>query len=549
MAKKKTTKPARTSGGAGASKRQAKPKPAKKPMKSGKPGKSASRKGSKPKTPASEARRAPPVGNTKPAPPVREAKPTPQETDGALFERAHARAGDPRAPLADRMRPRDFDEFVGQSRIAGQGALLRRAIETGELTSVILWGPPGTGKTSLAHIIARVTDAHFVAFSAVLSGVAEVRRVVAEAKERLALQRHKTILFVDEIHRFNKAQQDAFLPHVEAGTIVLVGATTENPSFELTGQLLSRCRVFKLELLAPEDVRAILERALQDKERGLGALKASVDEDALDFLVNYSNGDARSGLNALELAVTAGRLAADGTRRVTRATAEEAMQRKAVLYDKGGEEHYNIISALHKSLRGSDVQAALYWMARMLEGGEDPLYVLRRLVRFAAEDVGLADPEALKLAVAAKDAYHFVGLPEGELFLAELVAYLAAAPKSNSIYAAMNEVKRAIAERPAGPVPLHIRNAPTRLMKDLGYGKGYRYDHDEPGHVSPQAYLPDSLAGSVWYRPGGFGFEKEMARRIAYWERMRRRARGEEPPPKDGPAPHEPERDGEPPMA
>jgi putative ATPase len=301
---------------------------------------------------------------------------------------------EPRAPLADRMRPRDFAEFVGQSRIAGEGALLRRAIETGELTSIILWGPPGTGKTSLAHVIARLTEAHFVAFSAVLSGVAEVRRIVAEAAERLALGLRKTILFVDEIHRFNKAQQDAFLPHVEAGTIVLVGATTENPSFELTGQLLSRCRVFKLELLDPGDVRAILKRALADDDRGLGALKSAVDDDAMDFLVNYSNGDARSGLNALELAVTAGKLAADGTRRVTRATAEEAMQRKAVLYDKGGEEHYNIISALHKSLRGSDVQASLYWLARMLGGGEDPLYILRRLIRFAAEDVGLADPEA-----------------------------------------------------------------------------------------------------------------------------------------------------------
>ncbi|MHC5055473.1 MAG: replication-associated recombination protein A [Planctomycetota bacterium] len=459
---------------------------------------------------------------------------------------------EPRPPLADRMRPRDFGEFVGQPAIAGEGALLRRAIETGELTSVILWGPPGTGKTSLAHVIARLTDAHFVAFSAVLSGVAEVRRIVAEAKERLELEKRKTILFVDEIHRFNKAQQDAFLLHVEAGTIVLVGATTENPSFELTGQLLSRCRVFKLELLRPDEVRAILERALHDEERGLGGLGAEVDDDAMDFLVNYSNGDARSGLNALELAVTAGKLAADGTRRVTRAAAEEAMQRKAVLYDKGGEEHYNIISALHKSLRGSDVQAALYWLARMLGGGEDPLYILRRLVRFAAEDVGLADPEALRLAVAARDAYHFVGLPEGELFLAELVAYLAAAPKSNAIYVAMNEVKRAIEERPAEPVPLHIRNAPTRLMRELGYGKGYRYDHDEPGRVSPQELLPESVAGSVWYRPGAFGFEKEMARRIAYWERMRARARGEEPPLPDDdadPAPHEPERDGEPPLA
>jgi putative ATPase len=451
------------------------------------------------------------------------------------------------APLADRMRPRTFDEFVGQAKIVGPDSLLRRAIESDNLSSVILWGPPGSGKTSLARIIAGVTGAHYAAFSAVVSGVAEVRSTIADARERLQREKKRTILFVDEIHRFNKAQQDAFLPHVEAGTIVLVGATTENPSFEVISALLSRCRVFKLEPLRPEEIKSLLRRAVEDRERGLGAVKAAIDEDALDFLVNYSNGDARSALSALEFAVTAGRLRADGSRRVTRAVAEEAMQRKAVLYDKGGEEHYNIISALHKSLRGSDPQGALYWLGRMLEGGEDPLYILRRLVRFAAEDVGLADPQALSVAVAAKEAYDFVGMPEGDLFLGELVVYLAAAPKSNSVYAALGAVREDIRKYEAAPVPLHIRNAPTRLMKEFGYGKGYRYDHDEPGHISAQEYLPDVLKGHVYYRPGEYGFEREMAKRIAYWEKLRARAQSDESEPGDDDAPL-PENDGEPPL-
>ena len=449
-------------------------------------------------------------------------------------------------PLADRMRPRTFDEFVGQANIAGPESLLRRAIESDRLGSLLLWGPPGSGKTSLAHIIAGVTGAHFVAFSAVVSGVAQVREIIAEAKGRLAREKRRTILFVDEIHRFNQAQQDAFLPHVEAGTVVLVGATTENPSFEVNSALLSRCRVFKLEPLRPDDVKQLLARAVADVERGLGAIGPAVDDDALDFLVNYSGGDARTALNALELAVTAGKLRADGSRRVTKKVAEEAMQRKALLYDKGGEEHFNIISALHKSLRGSDAQAGLYWLARMLEGGEDPKYILRRLIRFAAEDVGLADPQALSLAVAAKEAYDFVGLPEGDLFLAELVVYLATAPKSNSVYAAMGAVREDIKRYEAAPVPLHIRNAPTSLMKQFGYGKGYAYDHDQPGHISAQEYLPDVLKGRVYYTPGEYGFEREIAKRITYWEKLRAQARRRT---EAGAEEYPPERDGEPPLA
>jgi len=443
-----------------------------------------------------------------------------------LREPACASADRPLAPLADRMRPRTLDEFVGQDRLVGEGALLRRAIETDKLTSLVLWGPPGSGKTSLARMIARTTGAIFVSFSAVTSGVAEVRAVVKEARERLEREGRRTILFVDEIHRFNKAQQDAFLPHVESGAIVLIGATTENPSFELTGPLLSRCRVYVLEPLRPENVRTILARALEDAERGLAGMKPRVDEPALDFLVNFSNGDARVALGALELAVTTGRLAADGGRRVTLQAAEEVLQRKAVLYDKSGEEHYNLISAFHKSLRGSDAQAALYWLGRMLDGGEDPLYIARRMMRFAVEDVGLADPQALVQAVATKEAVEFMGLPEADLALVQAAVYLAAAPKSNSLYTAASGVKRDILENEAAPVPLHIRNAPTRLMEELGYGRGYMYDHNEPGHVAAQSYLPEAVEGHVYYRPGEYGFEREIARRLTYWEKLRRRARG-----------------------
>ncbi len=432
------------------------------------------------------------------------------------------------------MRPRTLDEFVGQAKLVGEGSLLRRAIESDRVPNVILWGPPGSGKTSLAHVIAGTTGARFESFSAVVSGVADVRRVIAGARGRLDSDGRRTILFVDEIHRFNKTQQDAFLPHVEAGTIRLIGATTENPSFELTGPLLSRCRVFKLEALDALEVKAVLRRALEDGDRGLARLKPRVDDDALDFLVSYSGGDARVALNALEFAVTTGRLASDGGRRVTVEIAQEAMQRKALLYDKSGEEHYNLISALHKSMRGSDVQATLYWLGRMLEGGEDPLYIARRLVRFATEDVGLADPQALTIALAAKEAVHFIGRPEGDLALAEAAVYLAAAPKSNALYVAMEGVARDIKDREAPPVPLHLRNPVTSLMKGFGYGRGYAYDHDSPGRVSGQEFLPESLQGRTYYRPGEYGFEREMAKRMEYWERLRRKARGDDDGNRDG---------------
>jgi putative ATPase len=436
-------------------------------------------------------------------------------------------AGKTTAPLADRMRPRTLDEFVGQERILGPGTVLRRAIETGEVGSVIFWGPPGTGKTTLAHIIARATGSHFVFFSAVLSGVKEIREVVKGAQVQREVHGRSTILFVDEIHRFNKAQQDAFLPHVENGLIDLIGATTENPSFEVISPLLSRCRVYTLEPLSEGDLKTILQRALQDAEHGLKSLRPQVEEDALDFLAEMSSGDARVALSALEFAVTTAKPGSGGRRRVDLKTAEEAMQKKALVYDKAGEEHYNIISALHKSLRGSDPDAALYWLARMLIAGEDPLYIARRMVRFASEDVGNADPQALQVALAAKEAYHFLGTPEGELALAQAAVYLATAPKSNAVYQAMSRVQREVRETGALPVPLHIRNAPTRLMKELDYGKGYRYDHDHPDHFAGQEFLPEKLRGRRYYHPTQFGFEKEIARRLEWWRRRKEQIREE----------------------
>src|SRR5881296_3649093 len=382
------------------------------------------------------------------------------------------------APLADRMRPRVLDEIVGQEHLLGPGKVLRSAIETGELHSMILWGPPGSGKTTLARLMAHTTGARFVAFSAVLSGVKEIREVVAEAERARARTRTRTILFVDEIHRFNRAQQDAFLPHVETGTIVLVGATTENPSFEVNSALLSRCRVYVLRALGEDDVVAILRNALGDAARGLAGLSPEVDDDALRLIARLANGDARAALNVLEVAV--GLTPTGGRRRVTGASVRQAAQTKTLLYDKAGEEHYNLISALHKSLRDSDPDASLYWMTRMLDSGEDPLYVARRLVRFASEDVGNADPQALTLTLAAKEAYDFLGSPEGELALAQATLYLALAPKSNAAYVAYNEARADVEAAPAEPVPLHIRNAPTGLMKNLGYGKGYQYAHDAP---------------------------------------------------------------------
>jgi putative ATPase len=417
-------------------------------------------------------------------------------------------------PLADRVRPRTLDEILGQEEVLGPGRPLRRAIEQDQLRSLILWGPPGSGKTTLAFVIRRLTKAHFEAMSAVLSGVKEVREVLRAAEERRRREGRRTIVLIDEIHRFNKAQQDALLAHVESGDIVLIGATTENPSFEVNAALLSRSRVVVLKPLGGEQLMQVLRQALADTERGLGGLRAGVDEDALAFLAGTSDGDARTALNVLELAVTTAAPGEDGRRRVDLAAMQQAFARKALLYDKGGEEHFNVISALHKSIRNSDADAGLYWLARMIEGGEDPLYVARRLVRFASEDVGMADPQALVLAMAAQQAVHFVGLPEGALALAELVVYLAAAPKSNALYVAYGAAARDALETRAEPVPLWIRNAPTGLMMDLGYGKGYRYAHDEAEGVAGMDCLPEGLAGRRYYRPTDRGREKDVAARL-----------------------------------
>jgi putative ATPase len=439
----------------------------------------------------------------------------------SLFDEPASTQGPaPASPLADRMRPRTLDEIVGQDHLLGAGRVLRAAIESGELHSMILWGPPGSGKTTLASLMAQVAGARFVAFSAVLLGVKEIRQVVSEADAERTRRRRRTILFVDEIHRFNRAQQDAFLPHVEKGTIVLVGATTENPSFEVNSALLSRCRVYVLRGLTEDDLVAIMRRAVGDRERGLGGLAPDVSEEALALIARLANGDARSALNILELAVQLTPLAS-GRRTVTETGIREAAQRKTLLYDKSGEEHYNLISALHKSLRDSDADAALYWMTRMLDSGEDPLYVARRLVRFASEDVGNADPQALTLTLAAKDAYEFLGTPEGELALAQATLYLALAPKSNAAYVAFDEAKADVQERPAEPVPLHIRNAPTGLMRDLGYGSGYQYAHDAPEARVDQEHLPEALRGRQYYRPVDRGLEVELGRRLAEWRRWR----------------------------
>jgi putative ATPase len=380
---------------------------------------------------------------------------------------------------------------------------------------MILWGPPGTGKTTLAFLMAQVAGARFVPFSAVLAGVNENRQVVAEAQADRARGGKRTILFVDEIHRFNKGQQDAFLPHVEKGTLTLIGATTENPSFEVNAALLSRCRVYTLQPLAEDDIVAILERALHDPERGLGATGAAADTDSLRLIARLSGGDARGALNILELAVTLHGGA------VTEGAIRDAVQKKTLLYDKSGEEHYNLISALHKSLRDSDPDGALYWLGRMLEAGEDALYIARRLVRFASEDVGNADPQALRLALDAKESYHFLGSPEGELALAQAACYLALAPKSNAVYAAGNQVKQDIQDKPAEPVPLHLRNAPTGLMANQGYGKGYQYAHDAAEARVDQEHLPDALRGRVYYRPVDRGLEKELAARLEAWRKWR----------------------------
>ena len=438
-------------------------------------------------------------------------------------------AGDRTRPLADRMRPRTLDEFVGQEHLVAPGKPLRTQIERDDTGSLIFWGPPGTGKTTLAQIIAHMTKATFIEFSAVLTGIKEIKQVMSDA-ERARQYGTRTIVFIDEIHRFNKAQQDAFLPHVEKGNIRLIGATTENPSFEIISALLSRSRVYVLKPLAEEQIVLLLRRAIEDEPRGLGALKLRASNEILTRIASYSNGDARSAYNVLEVAATLAREhdSKEVGAEITTEIVQDAVQKRVLLYDKGGEEHYNLISALHKSVRNSDPDAALYWLARMLEAGEDPLYIARRVVRMAVEDIGLADPNALALCMAARDAVDFIGMPEGNLALAQAVVYLSVAPKSNALYTAYSAVQEDVERTAAESVPLHLRNAPTGLMKGMGYGQGYQYAHDLDAKVADMQCLPDNLRDRVYYHPTNEGIEKRIRERLEEIRRKRASKNGSE---------------------
>jgi len=444
-----------------------------------------------------------------------------------LFDDAEPATPPPPAPLAERMRPRTLDDIEGQAALLAPGRPLREAILRDALQSVILWGPPGTGKTTLARLIADATSADYVAFSAVLSGIKDIKDVMAAAEQRRRAGR-RTIVFVDEIHRFNKAQQDAFLPRVEAGDIVLIGATTENPSFEVNAALLSRSKVFVLQPLDEAAVTRILRRALADRERGLGAMEAEVTDEALGAIARVADGDGRKALNLLQLVVAAAPQPV-GHPKVDLALVQDTLQKKTLRYDKNGEEHFNLMSALHKSMRNSDPDAAVYWLARMLEAGEEPMYIARRLVRFASEDVGIADPQALVIAMAARDALHFIGMPEANTALAQSCLYLATAPKSNAVYAAYNAAAESATQDAAEPVPLHLRNAPTRLMKSLDYGRGYQYAHDQPDAVAAMDCLPERLQGRRFYQPTERGFEKEIKRRLDGWNEIKSQRRGSGP--------------------